>query len=94
VYVGALGDASLYGTLADWLLDLAEVQPLLAAPTGVEVTERWQGDQRLLFILNHTEQAQEVALEGRFTDLLSASGILEGTITVAPRDVLVLLDEM
>jgi hypothetical protein len=45
-------------------------------------------------MLNHTEQAQEVALEGRFTDLLSGSGILEGTVTVAPRDVLVLLERV
>jgi beta-galactosidase len=54
VYVGTLGDAPLYEALVGWLLDLAGVQPLLTAPEGVEVTERWQGDQRLLFVLNHT----------------------------------------
>ena len=100
VYVGALGveaqaqanGVPLYEALADWLFDLVGVQPILAVPAGVEVTERWQGDKRLLFVLNHTGQAQEVALEGRFTDLLGGSAI-EGTVTVAPRDVLVLLGE-
>ena len=93
VYVGTLGHAPLYEALVEWLLDLAGVHPLLTAPEGVEVTERWQGDQRLLFVLNHTDREQEVALDGRYTDLLDGSATLEGAVTVAPRDVLVLLEE-
>ncbi|MDH4187840.1 MAG: beta-galactosidase, partial [Nitrospira sp.] len=71
VYVGALGDARLYETLSGWLLDLVGVQAILTVPEGVEVTERWQGDRRLLFVLNHTEREQEIALEGRYADLLN-----------------------
>ena len=92
VYVGTLGDAPLYEALVGWLLDLAGVQPLLTAPGGVEVTERWQGDQRLLFVLNHTGLEQEVTLDRRYTNLLNGS-IFEGAVTIAPRDVLVLLEE-
>jgi beta-galactosidase len=76
-----------------WLLDLAGVQPLLTAPEGVEVTERWQGDQRLLFVLNHTDLEQEVTLDRRYTNLLNGS-TFEGVVTTAPRDVLVLSEEM
>jgi len=90
VYVGTFGDTDLYKPLAGWLLDLASVQPILAAPEEVEVTERWQDDQRLLFVLNHTDQEQKVVLDGRYTDLLEES-ILEGEATVAPRDVLILV---
>jgi beta-galactosidase len=90
VYVGTVGDADLYETLADWLLGLPGVEPVLDAPEGVEVTERWQGASRLLFVLNHTEQAQEVDLNRRYVDLLSGSAF-EGTIAIAPRDVLALL---
>jgi beta-galactosidase len=93
VYVGALGDFRLYETLARWLLNSAGVQPILTVPEGVEVVERWQGNQPLLFVLNHTERSQEVTLDGRFADLLDGSGTLEGTVTVPPRGVLVLLEE-
>ena len=92
VYVGTLGDAPFYEALVGWLLDLAGVQPLLTAPEGVEVTERWQGDQRLLFVLNHTGLEQEVTLGRRYTNLLNGS-IFEGAVTIAPRDVLMLLEE-
>ncbi|HZD57277.1 MAG TPA: beta-galactosidase, partial [Anaerolineales bacterium] len=54
VYVGTVGDSYLYDTLARWLLGLAGVQPPIIAPPRVEVAERWQGDQRILFVLNHT----------------------------------------
>lgn len=93
VYVGTMGDARLYETLAGWLLNLVGVQAILAVPKGVEVTERWQGNRRLLFVLNHTDREQEVALDGRHTDLLDGSAALEGRGTVAPRDVLILLEE-
>jgi beta-galactosidase len=89
IYVGTVGDESLYETLAGWLSKLAGVQPLLSAPEGIEVAERWQGDRRLLFVLNHTGQEQPVTLEGVYTDLLGGSTI-EGVVSVAPRDVLVL----
>jgi beta-galactosidase len=91
VYVGTVGDADLYETLADWLLGLAGVEPVLPAPEGVEVTERWQGASRLLFVLNHTGQAQEVDLNGHTVDILSGSAS-EGTVAIPPRDVLVLLE--
>jgi beta-galactosidase len=75
--------------LANWLLGLAGVQPVLAAPQGVEVTERWQGDDRLLFLLNHTGQAQELELDRHYVDLLSGS-TFAGKVAIAPREVLLL----
>ena len=56
------------------------------------MTERWQGDRRLLFVLNHTEQEQEVPLDRRYADLLHGS-TFEGTVSIAPRAALVLLEQ-
>ncbi len=93
VYVGAYGDASLYEALARWLLSLADVQPLLSVPEGIEATERWKGERRLLFLLNHAGQAREITLNRRYTNLIGGSEPLEGTVTVPPRGVLVLQED-
>jgi beta-galactosidase GanA len=92
LYVGTLGD-DVYEILTGWLLNLAGVKRLLAAPEGIEVTERWQGERRLLFVLNHTEHEQEITLDCCYQDLLGSSTILQGTLPIAPRDVLVLSEE-
>jgi len=91
VYIGTFGDAQLYETLSCWLLGLAGVRRMVTAPAGVEVAERWQGDRRLLFVLNHTEREQEVTLDCCYTDLLSDSQVLQGTVAIGPREVLVLI---
>jgi beta-galactosidase len=93
MYMGTMGDARLYGALIDWLLNVAEVRPVFSAPEGVEVAERWQRDRRLLFLLNHTHGVQEVALDARYVNLLDGSTTFQGTVTIAPRDVLILLEE-
>jgi beta-galactosidase len=91
VYVGTFGDIALYTALSPWLLALSNVEPLLAALEGVEVTERWQGDRRLLFLLNHTGQLQQVTVSKRYVDLIS-DAVYDGSVTVAPRDVLILAE--
>ena len=93
VYIGTVGNVDLYQVLAGWLLDLADVQPLLTAPEGVEVTERWDRDRRLLFVLNHTDQEQQIILDGHYKNLLNGSEGLEGTTAIASLDVAVLLQD-
>jgi len=78
--------------LSGWLLDLAGVRRMITAPAGVEVAERWQGDRRILFLLNQTERMQEVTLDGRYHNLIGDPATLEGTVTIPPRDVLVLME--
>jgi len=89
VYVGALGDASLHEPLAAWLLEIAGVAPLLATPPGVEATARWQGEERLLFLLNYSGEPKQVALPAAATDLLSGER-LGGTVDLPPYGVMVL----
>jgi beta-galactosidase len=92
VYVGTIGDAPLYEALVGWLLDSEGVNPPPSVPEGVQLAARWQGDRRLLFVLNHTDRGQEVTLDGRYANLLDGSAPLEGTVALAPKDVLVLTE--
>jgi len=90
IYVGTFGDKELYDTLADWVLRLTGLQRSISAPAGIEVTERWQGDRRLLFILNHTARCHEITLDGNYTNLLDGSSRVRGTVVIPPHDVLIL----
>lgn len=93
VYVGTLGDEDFYGPLLDWLLPLISVQPLMQVPPGVEVTERWQGDEPVRFVLNHTPQSQSVTFDQPFLNLLNGEQV-KGQVSLAPFDVLVLAREL
>jgi beta-galactosidase len=92
VYVGTLGPAGLFDALAEWFLDLARLAPILAVPEGVEVAERWRGDRRLLFLLNHTGKEQQVALDREYAARLGGPDApdLSGLVTLPPQEVLVL----
>ncbi len=91
LYVGALGDDRLYDMLAGWLLDLARIPSRLAA-NGLEIAERWQGSQRLLFLMNHTAQPQKVSLDTTFINLMDGKTLPPVSLTVPPREVFALLE--
>jgi beta-galactosidase len=86
VYAGTLGDEQLADTLVAWLIELCQIKPVLATPTGVEAIERWQGQQQLLFILNHSDREQVINLPVGCKDLLSGRNLQEAE-QIAPRDV-------
>jgi len=92
MYVGTLGDDTLHDTLLDWALESLNIRSVLAAPSGVEVTERWQGDQCLLFVLNHTDEIREIPISQPYTDLLSGTTV-KGTVKMSPYDVFVLQEQ-
>ena len=89
VYVGTLGDDNLHDMLLDWAVDAAKIPSSLATPPGIEATERWQGDRRLLFLLNHTDSSQDVQIDRSGVDLLSGIAVKE-KITLPPYGVVVL----
>ncbi len=86
VYVGTAGNRALYDTLAPWLLRLAEVSTRADTQDGLEVTERTRGNERLRFILNHSDEEQRVTAWGH--DLLTDAAV-EGEVSLAPKGVLV-----
>jgi len=89
VYVGTLGDDNLHDTILGWALESMDIQPILATPDGVEAAERWQGERRLLFLLNHTKNTQEVMLDRSGVDIFSGTEIKD-KVTLPPYGVAVL----
>ena len=92
IYLGTFGDQKFYQDVTKWFLEVAGIKSLLPGiPEGVEISERWQGDQRLIFMLNHTADPKEINLDSEYTDLLHAKSIF-GTIILKPYEVLILSD--
>jgi beta-galactosidase GanA len=55
----------------------------------VEAAERWKDGQRLLFLLNHADEARSVTLPGPLTDLLTGHEV-EKQVTLEPKAVMIL----
>ncbi len=91
IYLGIMGDTAYYDAIARWISSLAKIAPPIDVPAGIEALERWQGEKRLLFVLNHDCIAKEISLPSTFLDLLSGK-ILTGRILMGALDVLVLTD--
>ncbi len=90
VYIGTLGPAGLFDALAPWLLGLAGVSPGWPVPAGVEVAERRRGEERLLFVLNHTGRAQQISLPRAYSDRLDGGKTVSGQVTLPARGVMIL----
>lgn len=91
ITIGTFGETPLYLTLLSWLLLDLGIQGTFTVPEGVEVAERWQKDQRILFILNHTAIAQIIILPRQYTNMLDGQTI-SGSVTLSPNDVFVLME--
>lgn len=89
IYLGSMGDSAYYNAIARWIVGLAGITPLIETPAGVEVTERWQGEQRILFVLNHNAQPQTLTLNTAYKNLLTDQ-TLHDTIQLEPFGVLIL----
>jgi beta-galactosidase len=90
VYIGTIGDAATHATLVDWLIGQTGVTAPLTAPAGVDISVRNHASGRLLFGLNPTALSQDVQLDGPYHNLLGEPIRVEGTLTLAPRDVWIL----
>ena len=89
IYVGIFSNARFYEYLANWLLSEARITAPLSTAPGVEIAERWQGDDRLLFLLNHHMRSRQIRLNSDFIDLISGDKV-SGTVRLGPRDVMIL----
>ncbi len=85
-YLSTLPDEeSLDGLLGD-LLEAAGVTPAAVVPPGVEVVRRRSGERSWLFLVNDTDEPQQVAVTGH--DLVSDTAV-SGSHTLAPGGVAV-----
>ncbi|UKE69188.1 beta-galactosidase [Xanthomonas cerealis pv. cerealis] len=91
-YVGAwLDDATLDRLTGDWLRDAQVRAPLADVPQDVEVGVRSDGRRRVLVLINHGSDAQQVRLPAPMRSLLGA-GAASDVVQLAPEDVAVLDD--
>jgi beta-galactosidase len=89
VYLGAFGQPDFYEKIIRWLLEECGIRPLLEKSTGVEVTERTQGDRIIRFVLNHDDKTGWVYLPSVHRDLLT-NELVSGKIQVGANDILLL----
>lgn len=91
-YVGAwLDDATLDRLTGDWLREAQVRAPLADVPADVEVGVRSDGRRRVLVLINHGSEAQQVRLPAPMRSLLS-TGAASDAVQLAPEDVAVLDD--
>jgi len=90
--VGTIGDAALHDAMVEWLVRATSLSPALSTPDGVEAVERWKEGRRLLFLLNHADQAREVALPQPMMDVLSNRSVA-GQATLEPKGIMILQAE-
>ncbi|MGI6367235.1 MAG: beta-galactosidase [Anaerolineae bacterium] len=89
LYVAAEMDARLLSDLLLTLCDQHDIAPCLAAPAGVEVTQRSKEGVQVTMLLNHGKQEAVVPLDAEYRDLLSGEPV-QGNLKLAPCDVRIL----
>ena len=87
-YVGTvIKEDAFYDQLIEKLLEDAGIKPLVKPPKGVEISIRQGNGQKLLFIINHTEEPQTVNVPKGKLELLTnkktKDAITLGTFDVA-----------
>ena len=70
-YVGTIvAEEEFYDALISRLLADANIRPIVHPPRGVEVTTRGSDDHQLLFLVNHTDEEQNVEVPSGRRELL------------------------
>jgi len=93
IYIGFFStETRFYEHIAQWVLTEARISPPLEAPLGVEVTERWQGENRLLFLLNHNNLPHPIRLKGELTEIITGKRV-SGMVQLGAREVMILTTE-
>lgn len=90
IYIGVFSsDERFYERLAHWVLAEAQITPPIETAAGVEVTERWRGEKRLLFVLNHHNNPRPILMNGEHIDLITGK-TFSGNIQLGAKDVMII----
>lgn len=89
-YVAAQSNDEFYRMYLGEICREAGIEPIMDAPDGTEVTRRVNDNGTFVFLLNHGEKAQVVAMPFAGTDLLSGKSYEQGdALTLAAKDVVI-----
>ena len=87
-YVATQSDDAFYREYLGEICREAGIEPVMDAPDGIEVTRRVNKNGTFIFILNHTEEPQVMAIPFAGCDLLGGKSYEEGdALTLAAKDV-------
>jgi hypothetical protein len=86
-----MGGPAFYRALVEWLLPLSRIRSTQFPCEGLEIRERWQGSDRVVFILNHSGCPQKIVLEHAYTNLLDGNRLAD-EILIEPNEVYVLVE--
>ncbi len=90
-YVATRSDDAFYREYLGEICREAEIEPVMDAPDGIEVTRRVNENGTFVFLLNHGEEAQVMAVPFAGCDLLSGNRYAAGEmITLAAKGVLII----
>ena len=85
IYIGGYCPADAIDTLADELLDLIAIAPVVDTTPAVECVVREAGRHRYFMLLNHSPKNEQVrGLPDKSRDLLTSTKVTGGTLTLAP----------
>ena len=84
VYLASSLDDASFGTFTEYLFGLCGIESPISTPAGVRVYLRRSDTVELRFILNYTDEEQEVTVGEGWTDALT--GEAWTSVTVAPVD--------
>ena len=91
-YVGTRSDECFYRAFVKDVMDEAGVHGIMETPEGVEAAVRKNEKGTVIFLLNHNTEEAEVVLQDGGKDLLGGADYEGGsTVTLAPKDVMLLL---
>ena len=89
-YAGTvIKEDAFYGQLIKNLLEDAAIRPLVKPPLGVEVSIRQGNGQKLLFVINHTQESKTVNVPAGKTELLTGT-TTDASITLDTFDVAII----
>lgn len=91
-YIGSEPEDRFLDDFYARLLEEQQVQSVLEAPQGIEVTQRVSDQGSLLFLLNHNDESAQVRLAAgqQYHNLITDQDVAE-SITLTGRDVAILL---
>lgn len=89
-YLGTRPTFEGLGRLLKVVCEQAQVKPVLEAPRGVEATLREGKSKSFLFLMNHNDSEETVALDGFAGRDLISGAAAKGQIVLKPLDVAVL----
>lgn len=89
-YMATSSSEDFYRSFLEDICREAGVEPVLGTPPGMEAASRVNEGGTWVFLLNHTDQLQEVVLPWKGEDILEGNRTVEGSLTVLPRDVRIL----